>query len=230
MFRTPILAAFGVALMSSAALAQPDNRAPTAPPAQLNGPGDSRSYDDRDAPRGDDDRVAQDDQRSRDLFCRRDAAARTGYVSPGQAANRAQTGSSVGGALLGAAAGAAIGSASGNAAGGALIGGGVGLLAGTAAGQDNARRAAADVERAYGDAYYACMGEADAYPDDRAGPRYAYDYPPPRYAYDYYGPPPVYRPYYAYPYFGPSITFGFGFGGGYHRGFGGFHGGFRGHR
>jgi len=233
MIRTPILAAVSVALMSSAALAQSGNRAPTAPPAQLNAPNDYRSYDDRDAPRGDDRQTAEADQRSRDLFCRRDAAARTGYVSPGQAADRAQTSSSIGGALLGAAAGAAIGSASGNAGGGALIGGGVGLLAGTAAGQDNARRAAADVERAYGAAYYACMGEADAYPDDRTATRYAYDYPPPRYAYDYYGPPPVYRPYYAapYPYFGPSISFGFGFGGGgYHRGFGGFRGGFRGHR
>ena len=43
-----------------------------------------------------------------------------------------------------------------------LIGAGAGLIAGTAIGQDNARRAASDVERAYSEAYYACMDEADA--------------------------------------------------------------------
>ena len=232
MFRTPILAGLAVALMSSAALAQAgDDRNSNAPPAQLNaprdfGPSSPAPSAERDAPAPQrDERQAVDDQRSRDLFCRRDAAARTGYVSPGQAADRAQAGSSIGGALLGAAAGAAIGSASHNAGPGAMIGAGVGLLAGTAAGQDNARRAASDVERAYGDAYYACMDEArDDYP-----PAWRDAPPPPRYAYDDYGPPPAYYPYYAYPYpyYRPSISLGFGFGG-YRGGFGGFHGGFRG--
>ena len=91
------------------------------------------------------------------MFCRRDAAARTGYVTPGQAASHAQTSGSVGGTLLGAAAGAAIGSASGHAGAGALIGAGAGLIAGTAVGADNARHAASDVEQDYAAAYYACM-------------------------------------------------------------------------
>jgi hypothetical protein len=240
MITTVALAGLGLALAGTAALAQPsDERSSNAPPAQLNGNPNSdrdappRSNEQRSYDQGQYDQAqnTRDNDRSRDLFCRRDAAARTGYVSPGQAASRAQTSSSVGGTLLGAAAGAAIGSASGNAGAGALIGAGAGLIAGTAVGENNARRAADDVERAYGDAYYACMDEADAYPDDaRTAPpvRYAYDYPPPVYA--YYPPPPVY--YAPYPYYGPSISLGFGFGGGYHRSFGGYygggHGGFRG--
>ena len=78
-----------------------------------------------------DQRAAAQDQRSRDLFCRRDAAARTGYVTPGQAASHEQTKGTVGGTLGGAALGAIIGGASGNAGAGAAIGAGAGLLAGT---------------------------------------------------------------------------------------------------
>ena len=51
------------------------------------------------------------DAQQRDMFCRRDAAARTGYVTPGQAASNAQTNGTVGGTLGGAALGAIIGSA-----------------------------------------------------------------------------------------------------------------------
>ena len=88
-----------------------------------------------------------------------------------------------------------------------LIGAGAGLIAGTAIGADNARHAASDVERAYADAYYACMDEADRPAD--AG--YAYGAPPPGYGYGYGPPPPPpyygYGPYpypYPYPYYGPE--------------------------
>src|SRR5580692_8609537 len=125
MFRTSLLTAATLALLSSAAFAQ-DNAAPYGPPAQLSG-GNSNSYDDRAGPAdraapgdayGPDDRYAQDDrdappppasssgnqapqtqaqaQANRDLFCRRDAAARTGYVTPDQAASREQTNGSLG--------------------------------------------------------------------------------------------------------------------------------------
>ena len=77
--------------------------------------------------------------------------------------------------------------------------------------------AAGDVERAYADAYYACMGEADDGQDA--------DYGPP--------PPPGYRPItvrrrrppitamalipYPYPYYGPYYGPGLGFGFGFRR-------------
>lgn len=229
MFRSTGLAALGLALMSSVALAQPADqydRSSDAPPAQLNAP-DDRIYDDQDDRNLPPSSQQQADANSRDLFCRRDAAARTGYVSPGQAADRAQTNGSVGGAVLGAAAGAAIGSASGHAGAGALIGAGAGLIAGTAIGQDNARRAADNAEQDYADAYYACLNEADG----GTPAQYAQA---PRYAYDDYGPPPGYYPYYypyPRPYFGPSLSLGFRFGGGpaFRGGFrGGYYGGFRG--
>jgi outer membrane lipoprotein SlyB len=225
MFHKPVLAALALALMSGAALAQNASEAPYGPPAQL-----SAGADDRDGPpppaassnnQAPNTAQAQDqsrDQRSRDVFCRRDAAARTGYMTPDDAASREQTAGSVGGAVTGAALGAIIGGASHAAGPGALIGAGAGLIAGTAIGSDNAKHAAADVQRAYSDAYYACMDEAD----DRG--------PPPGYAAGYaYGPPPpgYYAPYpYYYPpyFYGPRVTLGFGFGGGFRGGFrGGFH-------
>jgi hypothetical protein len=236
MFRKSAMAALALALMSSAAFAQGPGT--SGPPAQLSG-GNSNSYnsydDDRGPPPGSyDDRgpppgasdnqappqsTAQAQDRRHDLFCRRDAAARTGYVTPGEAASREQTSGSVGGTVAGAALGAIIGGASHAAGAGALIGAGAGLVAGTAIGSDNARHAASDVERAYADAYNACMSEAD----DRgpAGQDYAYGPPPPPPA--YYAPYPY--PYYYPPYYyGPAVSFGFGFGG--YRGFhgGGFHG------
>ena len=227
-FSAPVLAALTLALTSASALAQAD--APNAPPAQLSNPNNA-PYDARDdGPPPGAPRTAQNpqDQRSRDLFCRRDAAARTGYVTPGQAASHEQTNGTILGTLGGAALGAAIGAAAGNAGAGAAIGAGAGLVGGTAVGADNARAAAADVERNYANAYYACMGEAANYgpDDDDYGPpppgaysagaypppaAYPYPYPPPAY---YYGPGYPY-----YPYYGPSVGFSFGFGG--HRG--GFH-------
>jgi len=253
MFRTPLIAALTVALLGGTALAQPAN----APPSNLNG---NPSNSARNAPDYDDDdngpppgyqgapppqagaaaqptqQQIQQAQADRDIFCRRDAAARTGYTTPREAARDEQTRGTVGGTLGGAALGAVLGAAAGNAGLGAAAGAGAGLLAGTAIGADNARHAAGDVEAAYGDAYYACMHE-----DNRQA---AYDVPPPGYgapppAYAYYPPPYPYYGYGGYPYYpyyyGPSVSFGFGFGGYGHgwggRGFhgGGFHGGgFRG--
>lgn len=231
MIRTTSLAALSLALMSATAFAQPAD-APSAPPAQLSNPSntDAGSGQDQGAI-AQDRRASPDNQRanaqdrySRDLFCRRDAAARTGYVTPGAAASHEQANGTIGGTLGGAALGAIIGGASGNAGAGAAIGAGAGLLAGSAVGAENARQAASDVQRRYADAYYACMHEARVDQNGRdyaSGPAPAYG-PPPPYYYGY-GPPPYAYPYpyypYSYPYYGPSVTFGFGFGGGWHDGF-----------
>ena len=255
MFRTPLIAAVTVALLSGTALAQPA----TSPPADLSGTARSApDFDDNDRDDGPPVSARQanpraqataNEQRDRDVFCRRDAAARTGYTNPRDAARDEQARGSIGGTLGGAALGAIIGGASGDAGMGAAIGAGAGLLAGTAVGSSNARQAARDVEADYSAAYYACMHQADSGPrsaynddgrnyDDRPpygydrgydyGPDYAYGPPPP--------PPPYYSPYYSpygyfpygyAPYYGPSISLGFGFGGG-HRGWGhnrGFRGG-----
>jgi hypothetical protein len=253
MFCKPVLAVAALALMSGAAFAQgaaPSPDTANGPPAQLSGgnPGSDADGDmgrDMDRDTGDDRDLpppppaanrappnaqapnVQAQDQSRDLFCRRDAAARTGYVTPGEAASHEQTAGSVGGTLTGAALGAIIGGASHAAGPGALIGAGAGLIAGTAIGSENARPAAADVEHAYSDAYYACMSEAD----DRGPPpggypsgSYAYGPPPPPAYYAPYPYPYYYPPYY---YGGPRVVFGFGFGGGWH---GGFRGGFHGHR
>jgi|SRR5476651_3767 len=246
MFRTPLIAALTVALLGGTAMAQPAN----APPANLsNSARSAPDYDDEDAspaprppdrgapdgPPPPDNRGAYDNSQrnpgaqaqrrqaeaDRDMFCRRDAAARTGYTTPREAARDEQTRGTVGGTLGGAALGAIIGAGAGNAGLGAAAGAGAGLIAGTAIGADNARHAARDVEADYADAYYACMHE-----DGRS--QAAYDGPPPGYGYGppppgyYYPPPYPYYPY--YPYYGPSLSFGFGFGG---HGWGGrgFHGG-----
>ncbi len=258
MFRTPLIAALTVALLGGTALAQPAN----SPPTNLNDRYPSNSarsapdYDDDDAnpsvpPRGyadgprADQRGAYDSRSApsasqsgqqaaadRDIFCRRDAAARTGYTTPREAARDEQTRGTVGGLLGGAVLGTVLGAAAGNAGLGAAAGAGAGLIAGTAVGADNARHAARDVEADYGRAYYDCMHEdggrqAAAY-DRRDYGDYG-DYPPPP-------PPPVYyrpygAPYYPYyygpAYYGPSFTFGFGGGWGGHRGFHG--GGWRHH-
>jgi len=105
MFRAPIIAALTVALLGGTAMAQPAN----APPANLSGR-NAPDYDDdqgyspsaRPADRGYADApppaagaydnsqrapsAAQQAQADRDIFCRRDAAARTGYTTPGEAA------------------------------------------------------------------------------------------------------------------------------------------------
>ena len=240
MFRTPLIAALTVALLGTTAMAQPAN----APPADLsNSARSAPDYDDDydDAPPAsayDNSQKnpgaqaqAQAAQADRDMFCRRDAAARTGYTTPREAARDEQTRGTVGGTLGGAALGAILGAAGGNAGLGAAAGAGAGLLAGTAIGADNARHAARSVEADYADAYYGCMHEdqqAGYYPNGAPRPAYAYGAPPPPPV--YYYPAPAYYPY-AYPYYGPSVSFGFGFGGGHgwggHRGFHG--GGWRHH-
>jgi hypothetical protein len=213
MFRIPMKAALTATLLGSAMLAAPAfaQDAPYAPPAQLS-PADNDNAqaapNQRQAP-------AQADA-DRDMNCRRDAAARTGYVTPDQAAGREQANGSIGGTLAGAALGAIIGGASGNAGTGAAIGAGAGLIAGTAVGADNARAASADVQNAYASAYYACMNGTDvaaAPPPAYGPPEYNYDYPPPY----YYGPAPYYPAYPAY--YGPRLSFGFAFGGGYRGGY-----------
>jgi hypothetical protein len=256
MFRTPLLAALAAVLLSGTAFAQssydrsgpnassaprdlsdsarsaPDYDADEAPP-----PSASR-YDNRQDARQA--RTSAEDARSRDMFCRRDAAARTGYTTPGEAASNEQAKGTIGGTLGGAALGAIIGGAAGNAGTGAAIGAGAGLLAGTAVGSSNAREAAADVRAAYSDAYYDCMHEAGLSAPVDAG--YGYDDvpppPPPAYAYGPPPPPVYYRPY-GYPYYpyyygptyyGPSVGLSFGFGGGHHWGGGRHWGGHRGHR
>jgi hypothetical protein len=255
MFRTPLITALTVALLGTTAMAQPAN----APPANMsNSARTAPDYDDDDgypeglgnfkgaevnAQRDANDRARDDRARDvqmqaaaqdRDMFCRRDAAARTGYTTPREAARDEQTRGTVGGTLGGAAVGAILGAAGGNAGLGAAAGAGAGLIAGTAIGADNARNAARNVEADYADAYYGCMHQ------DNRQASYS-DAPPPGYGYGYgYGPPPpaYYYPapaYGYYPYYSPGLSFGFGFGGG-HRGWGhgggyrGFHGGGGHHR
>jgi hypothetical protein len=240
--RKPVLAALALASLCSpafapTAFAQDATRDPV-PLSQGDAPQTYR-YDDVPAetldalapPRTNAEREARREQRidnaqawqRRDLFCRRDAAGRTGYTSPTQAARDEQARGAIGGTLGGAVLGAIIGGAAGDAGTGAAIGAGAGLLGGAAVGSSNGRRAAANVEAAYGDAYEACMDTAQD--EDTRG--FEGD------ARTAYGPPPVYYrpypgPYYA-PYprsFGPSFGFSFGFGPSYR----GFYGPPRGYR
>ena len=234
MFRTPLIAALTVALLGGTALAQPAN----APPADLsNSARNAPDYDDdngpppgyQGAPQQGAAPSAQQAQADRDIFCRRDAAARTGYTTPREAARDEQTRGTVGGTLGGAALGAVMGAPPA-----------MPVWAPrpararvcspeppSAPTMPAMRRAMS--QAAYADAYYACMHE-----DNRQA---AYDAPPPGYgypppSYGYYPPPYPYYGYGAYPYYpyyyGPSVSFGFGFGRGWGgRGFhgGGFHGG-----
>jgi hypothetical protein len=243
--RKSVLVAVAVAALSStAAFAQGSNNSPaTRQPTPLERDNRTYNYDDRDEtlPPAADNRAQRDernsqsrpqttqerqasieDERRRDLFCRRDAARRTGYTTPAEAARDEQARGTIGGTLGGAALGAIIGGASGNAGAGAAIGAGAGLVAGSAIGADNARRAASDIEAEYGDAYYACMDTAQD--DVIEGERYAADYPAPPPPPVYYAPRPY--PYYApYPryygprFYGPSFGLSFGFGSGYRGGF-----------
>jgi hypothetical protein len=236
MFRTTLIAGLTVALLGGTALAQPASSPPTnlsnsarnapdyddengPPPGYQNGPppgyqnGPPPGYQQGQQP------SAQQAQADRDMFCRRDAAARTGYTTPDQAASHEQANGTIGGTLGGAALGAVLGAAAGNPGLGAAAGAGAGLIVGTAVGADNAHHAAADVNAAYGNAYYACMHEDPGQQVAGYGP------PPPGYGYPYPPPPPYYYGYGPYPYYpyyyGPSVSFGFGFGGrGWgHRGF-----------
>lgn len=245
--RKSLLAAVALAALSStAAFAQaPATRQPT--PLERDNAPRTYSYQDGEAlPPAADNRMQQgerntqsrpmtvqerqasaEEERRRDLFCRRDAARRTGYTTPGEAARDEQARGTIGGTLGGAALGAIIGGAAGDAGTGAAIGAGAGLMAGSAIGADNARRAANDVEADYGDAYYACMDTAQD--DVIDGDRYASDYAAPPPPPVYYAPRPY--PYYARPYpyygsgyygprfYGPSIGLSFGFGSGYRGGF-----------
>jgi hypothetical protein len=254
MFRTPIIAAVTVALLGGTALAQPANSPPTnlpnsartapdydddnysppaPPPGNYSSPAPPPGYAGGPPPPGYQGPPqqgpapsAQQAQAERDMFCRRDAAARTGYTTPDQAASHEQANGTIGGTLGGAALGAVLGAAAGNAGLGAAAGAGAGLIAGTAVGADNARHAANDVRAAYADAYYACMhedGQQAAYgPPGPPPPGYGYPYPPP--PPNYYGYSPY--PYYPY-YYGPGVSFGIGFGPGWHGGWhgGGWHGG-----
>ena len=134
----------------------------------------AQSYQDQGAPPSPPPRP---ESSSLDLYCRREAAARTGYVTPDQAARRAQTSGTVGGLFGGAALGALLGGR--NAGTGAAIGAGAGLLAGSVVGASNARRAASETERHYDDAYYDCLDAHSAPPPSYAPPSDAIDGPPP---------------------------------------------------
>jgi hypothetical protein len=246
MLRTPIIAALAVVLLGGTAMAQ----SATSGPSRLNS---SMSDSARSAPDYDEEddapppardysqhatgpasasQQAANDRQDRDMFCRRDAAARTGYTTPREAARDEQTRGTVGGVLGGAVLGTILGAAGGNAGLGAAAGAGAGLIAGTAIGSDNARHAARDVEADYANAYYDCMHED-------AGRQATYDRPPPDYAYgppppvSYYPAYPAYPapygyPYYPYYYGAPSLSFGFGLGGGWGGGHGWGGRGFRG--
>ena len=184
MLRKFSLVAFGLLLSSGVAMAE----TPAGPPP------DSPSEMDVDSAPPPDSQADDDQYRRDDLFCRRDAAARTGYVSPRRAARDEQARSMIGGTALGAAAGAIIGAATGTAATGAAIGAGAGLLGGTVVGSDNARRASDAVERHYAAAYYDCMAARDGSGDadnDGYGDDYDDDAPrPSRYRYTDAPPPP----------------------------------------
>ena len=137
MFRTPLIAALTVALLGGTALAQPANAPPSTERNLSNSARSAPDYDDDDDPpppaisgapppacrhgaaHGADAAAgASRPQADRDMFCRRDAAARTGYTTPREAARDEQTRGTVGGTLGGAALGAVIGAAAGNAGAG----------------------------------------------------------------------------------------------------------------
>ena len=239
MFRTPLIAVLTVALLGGTALAQPANSLSTNlnDRYSANSARSAPDYDDDDRGPSADQRGAYDSRSApsasqsgqqaaadRDVFCRRDAAARTGYTTPREAARDEQTRGTVSGLLGGAVLGTLLGAAAGNAGLGAAAGAGAGLIAGTAVGADNARHSARDVEADYSRAYYDCMHEdggrqAAAY-DRRDYGDYG-DYPPPPPLPGYYRPygAPYYPYYYGPAYYGPSFSFGFGGWGGGHRGF-----------
>lgn len=110
---------------------------------------------------------------ARDMYCRHQAAAATGYTTPGEAARHEQATGAIGGTLVGGALGAIIGGAAGNAGLGAAAGAGAGLIGGSAVGSQNAREAAAEVRHRYDAAYYDCMNNAANAPPP------GYEAPPP---------------------------------------------------
>lgn len=123
---------------------------------------------------------------SRDMYCRHQAAAATGYTTPGEAARQEQSNGTFGGLLAGGALGAIIGGAAGNAGLGAAAGAGAGVIAGSSIGSQNAHGAAAEVRHRYDDAYYGCMNQASNGPPPAPPPGYEAPPPPP----DAAPPPP----------------------------------------
>lgn len=117
-----------------------------------------------------------------DAGCRQFAAQRTGYASPGAAANQAGIGSAILGTGIGAAAGALLGAAGGHAGAGAAIGAGSGLLFGSAVGANNAAASGFMVQRAYNMAYMQCMyangNRVPGAPPPGGPPAYPYAYAP----------------------------------------------------
>lgn len=156
-----------------------------------------------------------------DAFCRQQAFAAIGGISPQQAAGNAAVGSAAVGTAVGAAAGALLGAAAGNAGAGAAIGAGTGLLAGSAIGANNAQAAGYGTQQGYDISYAQCMTgygntvQAGVIPP---GPGYAAAAVP--YVTPYTTPYPYYGGGYWAPgwgYYGaPGVTLGFGYGwGGY---------------
>jgi hypothetical protein len=150
-----------------------------------------------------------------DAFCRQQAFAAIGGLSPQQAAGNAAVGSAAVGTAVGAAAGALLGAAAGNPGAGAAIGAGTGLVAGSAIGAGNAQAAGYGAQAAYDASYGQCMtaygNTVQAAMVPPAGAYVAGAYP---YAVPYATPYPYYG--YAAPYYAaPSVTLGLGYGWGW---------------
>ena len=222
------IAALTVALMGGTALAQPAN----GPPTNLNGnPSNSaRNAPDmtmitarrRPGPPRASGRPAAGaqgarPQADRDMFCRRDAAARTGYTTPREAARDEQTRGTVGGTWAARRWAPSSARGAGNA--------GAGCRGRCRCGPDrrnrHRRRQCAPCGARCGSglwrAYYACMhedGRQAAYDRRRRSlwlwlRRRRLRLLRPPYPYPYYALPIMPA------YYGPSVSFGFGFGGGH---------------
>ena len=150
-----------------------------------------------------------------DAFCRQQAFAAIGGLSPQQQAGNAAVGSAAVGTAVGAAAGALLGAAAGNPGAGAAIGAGTGLLAGSAIGANNAQAAGTNTQAAYDQAYAQCMaGYGNTIQAGVIPPGGAYASGPVPYATPYAPAWPAYG--YAAPtYVAPPVSIGLGFGYGY---------------
>lgn len=146
-----------------------------------------------------------------DAFCRQQAFAAIGGLSPQQQAGNAAVGSAAVGTVVGAAAGALLGAAAGNPGAGAAIGAGTGLLAGSAIGANNAQAAGYNTQAAYDMAYAQCMTaygntiQAGVIPPGGAYAVGGVPYATPYATYGYAAPGFV----------APPVTLGLGFGYGY---------------
>jgi hypothetical protein len=153
-----------------------------------------------------------------DAFCRQQAFAAIGGLSPQQQAGNAAVGSAAVGTAVGAAAGALVGAAAGNAGAGAAIGAGTGLLAGSAVGASNAQAAGYSAQSTFDMIYAQCMTAAGN--TIQAGvipPGTPYASGPVPFATPYAPAYPLYG--YAAPYVvAPPVTIGLGLGyGGWYR-------------